>query len=58
MSKKMRIINLIISIITPILLIISVVLIVSFGWYTKKQQIATIDATAKNVSVEYYFYDD
>jgi len=56
--KKSKIINLIISIAAPILLVTAVVLIVSYGWYVRKQQIATIDANAKNLAIDYTFDSD
>lgn len=56
--KKFKNLNLIISIAAPVLLAIVLVIIVSYGWYIKRQQVATIDATAKNVSVEYSFDED
>ena len=56
--KKSKIINLIISIAAPILLVTAVVLIISYGWYVRKQQIATIDANAKNLAIDYTFDSD
>ncbi len=58
MNKKLKIFQIIISIVTPILLVTSVVLIITFGWYIKKQQTANINATTKNVSIEYTFDGD
>ncbi len=53
--KKAKIFNLIISIAAPILLVTAVVIIISYGWYVRKQQIATIDANAKSLAVDYTF---
>ena len=58
MKTKLKIINNILSIIAPILLIVVVVFSVLYGWYTNRQQVANIDATTKNVAVEYTFDDD
>ncbi len=58
MKNKLKIIQIILAIVTPILLVSTVVVIIVFGWYIKRQQTANIDATTKNVSVEYSFNDD
>lgn len=58
MKKKLNILNLILSIVAPIALITVVVISIVFGWYTNRQQVANIDATTKNVAVEYTFDDD
>lgn len=58
MNKKLRIFQMIISIITPIMLASTVVVVIIFGWYIKKQQTANINATTKNVSIEYTFDED
>ena len=54
--KKFRNSNLIMSIITSCTLVILLITLV-FAWYTSKQQIGEIDATTKNVAVEYKFDD-
>ncbi len=58
MKTKLKIFNSILSIIAPILLIVVVVFSISYAWYTNRQQIANIDATTKNVAVEYTFDKD
>ena len=58
MKKKLNILNLILSIVAPIALITVVVISIVFGWYTNRQQVANIDATTKNVAVEYTFDND
>jgi len=57
-KKKLNILNLILSIVAPIALITVVVISIVFGWYTNRQQVANIDATTKNVAVEYTFDND
>ena len=55
---KKKIIYNIISIAAPILLIAAVVFVITYGWYVKRQQTADINATTKNVAIEYTFDDD
>ena len=55
---KKKIIYNIISIAAPILLIAAVVFAITYGWYVKRQQTADINATTKNVAIEYTFDDD
>lgn len=58
MNKKIRIFSTILSVVTPILLVATVVVIISYGWYIKTQQTANIDASTKNVAIEYTFDED
>lgn len=58
MSRKFKIFNNILSIVAPILLIATVIVFISYGWYVKRQQTANIDASTKNVAIEYTFDDD
>lgn len=55
--KKKTIYN-ILGIAVPILLVASIVLAITYGWYVKRQQTADINATTKNVAIEYTFDDD
>ncbi|MBQ6782547.1 MAG: hypothetical protein IJP63_00895 [Acholeplasmatales bacterium] len=55
---KKKIIYNIISIAAPILLMAAVVFVITYGWYVKRQQTADINATTKNVAIEYTFDDD
>lgn len=56
--KKGKILYNIISIAAPILMLAAVVLVITYGWYIKRQQTADINATTKNVAIEYTFDDD
>ena len=55
MKNKSRIISNILSIFAPALFVVAVAITVIFGWYINTQQVANIDATTKNVAVEYTF---
>lgn len=51
-SSKLRIINIILAIIAPVLLIIITASVIH-AWYTNVIQTGSIDATTQNVSIEY-----
>lgn len=57
MKSKIKIFNLILSIVAPVLLVTVLVLALTYGWYMQRQQTATIDAKTKNLAVEYSFDD-
>ncbi len=57
-EKKFRIMSSILSIVAPLMMLTTIIVFISYGWYIKRQQTANIDATTKNVAVEYTFYSD
>ena len=57
-EKRIRVFSNILSIVAPLMMLVTIIVFISYGWYIKRQQTANIDASTKNVAVEYTFDED